>query len=106
MTVLMEKIQKITLKAGRFLFNPHFMICFLFAWCLTNGWAYLLLFFGTVWGNGWMMGIAGSYLVLLWLPFTPEKIITLMLAIFFLKRWYPEDEETRKLFLYMKKKIL
>lgn len=106
MTVLMEKASQFVLRWMEFLTRPHFICCFLIAWFLTNGWAYLLLFFGTVWGNGWMMGIAGSYLALLWLPFTPEKIITLMLAIFFLKRWYPEDEETRKLFLYMKKKIL
>ena len=54
---------------------------FFLAWLVTNGWAYILAAIGT----GWIRGIAATYLGLLWLPFTPEKLITIPLAIWFQK---------------------
>lgn len=77
-----------------FLFNPHFMLCFGIAWLITNGWAYILLLLGGALHVSWMMVLASGYLAFLWVPCTPEKIITVSIAVFLLKKLFPEDEKT------------
>ncbi|MCR5300230.1 MAG: hypothetical protein K6D92_04985 [Erysipelotrichaceae bacterium] len=77
-----------------FLANPRFLLCFGIAWMLTNGWAYVLLALGTLLRSPFLSGIAGGYLALLWLPFTPEKIFTVLIAVRLLKRFFPEDRKT------------
>ena len=67
--------------------KPTMFISFLLAWFITNGWAYLLIAIG----HGWLRGMAITYASILWLPFTPEKLITIPLAIaiqklFFVRR--------------------
>lgn len=74
--------------------NPRFILCFGLAWIVTNGWSYILLGLGTFFSNEWMIGIASGYLALMWLPFTPEKIITVAIAIFLLKLLFPNDKKT------------
>ena len=69
------------LKFLQFLLNPRFLLCFGLAWFITNGWAYILLGIGTWLGNEWMIGVAGTWLTFLWIPFTPEKIATVAIAI-------------------------
>ena len=49
---------------------------------------------GTFFQFEWMMAVAGAYLAFLWLPVSPEKIVTLALAIFLLKRLFPQDTKT------------
>ena len=45
---------------------------------------------------GWMTAVAGTYMALLWLPFTPEKIITFAIALG-LQRWFfPNDKKTEE----------
>jgi len=61
--------------------KPTLAISFLIAWFLTNGWAYLLVAIG----SGWLRGLALTYIGLLWLPFTPEKLITIPLAFYIQK---------------------
>jgi hypothetical protein len=61
--------------------KPTLAISFLIAWCCTNGWAYLLAAIG----SGWVRGIAITYISILWLPFTPEKLITIPLAFYIQK---------------------
>ncbi len=51
------------------------------AWLITNGWSYILL------------GI-GAYLTFLWLPISPEKSVTFMIAIALLRFLFPKDEKT------------
>lgn len=78
----------------RFVFNPRLLLCFGIAWLITNGWSYILLGIGTFVGSSWMIGIATFYLTLLWFPFTPEKIITVLIAIWLLARLFPNDKKT------------
>ncbi|MBQ8431533.1 MAG: hypothetical protein IJX28_01485 [Clostridia bacterium] len=78
----------------RFLLNPRLLFCLSVAWLLTNGWAYLLFAAGTYWGNPWMLGIAGTYLTFLWLPISPEKLLTLLIAVGLLRLLFPKDEQT------------
>ena len=41
-----------------------------------------------------MVVVSGAYLALLWLPLTPEKILTFAISIFLLKLLFPKDEKT------------
>lgn len=74
--------------------NPRFLLCFGLAWIITNGWAYALLGIGIWIDIGWMVAIASGYLAFLWIPVTPEKIITIAISIFLLKMFFPKDEKT------------
>lgn len=76
------------------LLNSRLLLCLFIAWMITNGWSYVLLLIGTILKINWMQVVAGTYLGLLWIPFTPEKIITLMIAILLMRIFYPHDEKT------------
>ena len=78
----------------QFIFNPRFLLCFGLAWLITNGWSYILLFIGSYFQIAWMSGIAGAYLAFLWLPISPEKIVTVSLSMVLLKIFFPKDEKT------------
>lgn len=78
----------------QFFLNPRFMLCFGVGWMITNGWSYLLLALGTWLQNGWMIGISTAYLAFLWLPVSPEKLVTVTIAIFLLRWWFPGDQKT------------
>lgn len=49
---------------------------------------------GTYFEIGWMIGIAGAYLAFLWLPVSPEKLVTLALALGLLRWLFPNDQKT------------
>lgn len=89
-----KKIGDMIRKAFWFLANPHLLLCWGIAWLITNGWAYLLLGLGIYLGNTPMQAVGGGYLAFLWLPVTPEKIVTTIIAIFLLKWLFPKDEKT------------
>ena len=78
----------------RFLFNPRLLLCFGTAWMITNGWGYAALLLGIFLRIHWLQVLGGAYLSLLWLPFTPEKILTAVITIFLLRRLFPKDEKT------------
>ena len=78
----------------QFLLNPRFLLCFGLGWMITNGWSYILLGIGSFYGIGWMTAVAGAYLAMLWFPFSPEKIITVAIAIALLKWLFPQDKKT------------
>ncbi len=77
-----------------FFFNPHFLLCFGIAWFITNGWSYVGLALGTYFKWYWLIAVSSGYLALLWIPFTPEKIITLIIAIALLRLIFPHDKKT------------
>ena len=81
-------------KAVQFCLNPRFLLCFCIAWLITNGWSYILLGIGTVFQIGWMIAVASAYLAFIWFPCTPEKIITIGIAIALLRRLFPKDQHT------------
>lgn len=70
------------------------LLCLGLAWLITNGWSYIALGLGIYYNIGWLQAVASAYLTFLWFPFTPEKILTVMIAIFFLKCFFPKDEKT------------
>ena len=93
------------IKAFEFIFNPHFLLCFVLAWIITNGWSYILLGIGTYFQIGWMIAVSGAYLAFLWAPISPEKILTITIAIILLKKLYPNDEKTLMVLENLKTKI-
>ncbi len=77
-----------------FFLNPHLLLCFGLAWLITNGWSYILLAIGTLLGVEWMVAVAAAYLTFLWLPISPEKLLTFAIAIGLLRLLFPNDEKT------------
>ena len=88
-----EKVKRYIKVALEFILNPRFVLCFGIAWMITNGWSYVLLIVGTVLKINWMIAVAGAYIAFLYLP-SPEKIVTFAIAIFLMKRLFPNDEKT------------
>ncbi len=101
---LMRRLGRWFKAACRFLFNPRFMLCFGLAWMITNGWSYLGLLLGRAFELRWLTYVSTAYMALLWLPFTPEKIITFAISILLLKLIFPGDTKTLKVLHDMKEK--
>lgn len=89
-----------------FVLNPKLILCFILAWMITNGWAYVMLGFGFYLDISWMQVVAGTYLGLIWIPMTPEKIITVAISIFLLKLLFPKDERTLGVLISLKNKLI
>lgn len=102
-----EKLKNLSHTVLEFIFNPPLLLCLGIAWLITNGWSYIVFTLGIYFDVPVMIGIASAYLAFLWVPFTPEKIITVIIAIALLKRFFPNDEKTLKKLeaLYAKYKI-
>ena len=64
------------------------------AWMITNGWSYVLFALGTFLDIGWMVAVGGAYLAFLWLPVSPEKIVTIAISMGLLRWLFPNDEKT------------
>ena len=77
-----------------FVTNPRLLICFIIGWMITNGWAYVMFGAGTMYQIEWMIAVSGTYLAFLWLPISPEKVVTFFIAMIFLKLLFPQDEKT------------
>ncbi len=89
-----EKIKAFIKKTVLFIANPRLLFCFGIGWMITNGWSYVMLGIGTFFNIGWMIGVAGAYLTFLWLPISPEKIVTIAIAIALLRVLFPNDKKT------------
>lgn len=85
-----ENVKKIL----QFIANPRLLLCFGLAWMVTNGWSYILLALGTWLGIGWMIAVSAAYLTFLWLPISPEKIVTVAIAMALLRFLFPNDRKT------------
>jgi hypothetical protein len=60
-----------------------FLLCFFLAWFVTNGWSYAFIIIGSACHIGWMRDVGIGWQAFLWLPFTPEKMVTIPLAMWF-----------------------
>ena len=85
-----DKLKKII----RFITNPRLLLCVAIAWLITNGWSYILFGVGSYFGIHWMTAVAGAYIAFLWLPISPEKIVTFAIAIALLRLLFPNDQKT------------
>ena len=89
-----EKIAAKAKRWARVLLNPRLLLCLAIAWMITNGWSYIFFGVGMVLKINWMRIVGGAYMSFLWLPFTPEKLVTLLIAIGLLRLLYPHDVRT------------
>lgn len=89
----------------KFISNPHLLLCLLAAWFLTNGWSYVLFYLGTRFEIGWMIAVSSAYLAFLWLPVSPEKLLTLAIALFLLRLLFPNDIKTLAVLRSMREKL-
>ncbi len=78
----------------RFFLNPRLLLCVAAAWLITNGWSYIMLGLGAYFGIDWMTAVSGAYLAFLWLPVSPEKIVTFAISIALLRWFFPNDQKT------------
>ncbi len=99
------KLKHFFKKAVQFILNPRLLLCFSIAWFITNGWSYLMLAVGTYFNIHWMMVVAGAYLTFLWLPISPEKIVTVAIAIALLRFLFPNDQKTLAVLKQLREKI-
>lgn len=74
--------------------NPRLLLCLGLAWMITSGWAYALFAVGALAHIGWMTAVSVAYITFLWIPFTPEKLLMLAIAILLLRRLFPNDVQT------------
>lgn len=96
-----DKIKRVI----HFILNPRLLLCCGIAWIITNGWAYILLGIGMLFDIGWMTAVAGGYLTFLWLPVSPEKIVTFALAIALLRFLFPDDKNTLVVLKQIQEKV-
>ncbi len=89
-----EKLKHNLKKTLQFIANPRLLLCFLIGWLITNGWSYVMFGFGTYYGIEWMIAVSGAYLAFLWLPISPEKIVTIAIALALLRWLFPNDQKT------------
>ena len=74
--------------------NPRLLLCLLIAWMITNGWSYIFFGLGMALEINWMAAAGAAYMSFLWIPFTPEKLLTVIIAMLLLKLLFPRDEKT------------
>lgn len=89
-----EKLKRNLKKTLQFIANPRLIICWIAAWLITNGWSYILFGLGTYFEINWMIAVSGAYLAFLWLPISPEKLVTVAIAIALLRWLFPGDQKT------------
>ncbi len=89
-----EKLKHNLKKTWQFIANPRLLVCLLISWLITNGWSYVMFAVGTICEVNWMIAVSGAYLAFLWLPISPEKIITFAIAIALLRWLFPGDQKT------------
>ena len=89
-----DGLREMARRWARFLLNPRLLLCLAIAWMITNGWSYVMFGLGMLMKIHWMRVVGGAYMSFLWLPFTPEKLVTVMLAIGLMRLLYPRDRRT------------
>ena len=94
MTINQETIRQKLRAAAEFFLNPRLLLCAGIGWFITNGWSYVMLGLGTLFKIQWMIAVSSAYLAFLWFPFTPEKLVTLVIAIALLRLFFPHDQKT------------
>ena len=100
-----EKIKKLLRGTVEFVLNPPLLLCLGAAWFITNGWSYVMFAVGTVFEIPWMLTVSGAYLAFLWLPVSPEKLVTVAVAMALLRFFFPNDVKTLGKLKALHKKI-
>lgn len=81
--------------------NIKFFISFGIAWMITNGWCYIGAVIGQIFHLKILRNISVAYMSFLYLPFTPEKLITIPIAMFLHRSLFKNDPKTKEQLLNM-----
>lgn len=87
------KVKETLYKIYKFIVDWRMAVSFAIAWMITNGWAYVFIILGKILDIKWMFAVGVSYIAILWLPFTPEKLITIPLSVFIKKILFRRKKE-------------
>lgn len=61
------------------------LVIYLPIWFIVSGWSMV----GIAIGKGWFRAISVSWQAFLWMPFCPEKLVTIPLTIYLHKKIFP-----------------
>lgn len=89
------RIKKQLLSWKEYIIDWRFALCFLIGWMITNGWCYIGLWVGAAFKIGWLAAVSGAWAAILWLPFTPEKIVTVGIALGIMKIIFPNHKRIK-----------
>ena len=67
--------------------NWRILVIYVPIWFIMSGWTYLFIYLGTKYHIGWMLASGTFWATVLWLPITPEKLITIPLTILVYVKW-------------------
>lgn len=78
--------------------NWRFLVSFFTAWMITNGWSYIFVAVGGFLNIKWMLNVGLWYQAFLWLPITPEKLVTFPIAMGLHRLLFPKDFKNLNMF--------
>lgn len=67
--------------------NWRILVIYVPIWFIMSGWTYLFIYLGTRHHISWMLAAGTFWATVLWLPITPEKLITIPLTMWIYIRW-------------------
>ena len=67
--------------------NWRILLIYLPIWFIMSGWTYLFIYLGTRYKIAWMLASGTFWATILWLPITPEKLITIPITLFIYVKW-------------------
>ena len=73
--------------------NWRILLIYVPIWFIMSGWTYLFIFLGTKYKIGWMLASGTFWPTILWLPITPEKLITIPLTLLIYVKWRGHSDE-------------
>ena len=72
-----------------------FLVSYLIPFSLVNGWAWVGTFLLPIIGSNWFTIAASTWLAILWMPWTPEKLVTIPMAIWIHHLLFKNDKKTK-----------
>ena len=72
-----------------------FLVSYLIPFSLVNGWAWVGTFLLPIIGSNWFTIAASTWLTILWMPWTPEKLVTIPMAIWIHHLLFKNDKKTK-----------
>ena len=73
--------------------NWRILVIYVPIWFIMSGWTYLFIYLGTRHHVGWMLAAGTFWATALWLPFTPEKLITVPLTLYLYVKLFGSGNE-------------
>ena len=71
----------------RFILDWRTLMCYIPVWFAFSGWTYVVI----IYGSPWWKTIAGAWLAMLWMPWCPEKLITIPLTLWIKKILFKKE---------------